>query len=99
MTPNELLPCCPFCHSKSIPMTSRHTTRCELLTVCAGGMNEIPVEYWNNRVKSPRERELEEALKDMLSGWKYIREVHGDLYGVGWDRAQTKAESALKGEG
>jgi hypothetical protein len=38
---------------------------------------------------------LREALKDMLSGWKYIRQVHGDLYGVGWDRAQKKAEDAL----
>ena len=37
-----------------------------------------------------------EALQDMLSGWKYIRKNHGDLYGVGWDRAQTKAEQALE---
>ena len=35
------------------------------------------------------------ALEDMLSGWKYIRQSHGDLYGVGWDRAQDKAEAAL----
>ena len=39
--------------------------------------------------------ELLEALQDMLSGWKYIRETHGDLYGVGWDRAQNKAQSAI----
>ena len=39
--------------------------------------------------------ELLEAVRDMLSGWKYIREVHGDLYGVGWDRAQKKAEDAI----
>ena len=38
---------------------------------------------------------LYEALEDMLSGWKYIRKYHGDLYGVGWDRAQDKAEAAL----
>ena len=38
---------------------------------------------------------LLEALKDMHSGWKYIRETHGDLYGVGWDRAQEKAEAAI----
>jgi hypothetical protein len=44
-----------------------------------------------------RERdEAREALTDMLSGWKYIRQVHGDLYGVGWDRAQTKAEKVLE---
>lgn len=36
-----------------------------------------------------------EALRDMLAGWKYIRDTHGDLYGVGWDRAQGKAEEAL----
>jgi hypothetical protein len=39
--------------------------------------------------------ELRAALRDMLSGWKYIRETHGDLYGVGWDRAQEKANKAL----
>lgn len=38
---------------------------------------------------------LVEALRDMLSGWRYIRASHGDLYGVGWDRAQSKAEAAL----
>jgi hypothetical protein len=41
--------------------------------------------------------EAREALRDMLSGWRYIRQVHGDLYGVGWDRSQTKAEKALEG--
>lgn len=35
------------------------------------------------------------ALEDMLAGWKYIRESHGDLYGVGWDRAQDKATAAI----
>ncbi len=45
-----------------------------------------------------RERdEAREALRDMLSGWHYIRHVHGDLYGVDWDRSQTKAEKALEG--
>jgi hypothetical protein len=39
--------------------------------------------------------DLLEALQDMLSGWKYIREQHGDLYGVGWDRAQDKAQQAI----
>ena len=37
-----------------------------------------------------------EALEDMNCGWKYIRESHGDLYGVGWDRAQGKADDAIK---
>lgn len=39
--------------------------------------------------------DLLEALEDMLAGWKYIRESHGDLYGVGWDRAQDKATAAI----
>lgn len=38
---------------------------------------------------------LRAALGDMLCGWRYIRQSHGDLYGVGWDRAQSKAEKAL----
>jgi hypothetical protein len=46
-------------------------------------------------VTAQRDR-LAEALRDMLSGWRYIRKVHGDLYGVGWDRAQTKADEALQ---
>jgi hypothetical protein len=39
--------------------------------------------------------ELLAALKDMHSGWKYIRETYGPLYGVGWDRAQKQAEAAI----
>lgn len=39
--------------------------------------------------------ELADALTDMLNGWRYIRAVHGDLPGVGWDRAQQKAETVL----
>jgi len=38
---------------------------------------------------------VREALADMLAGWRYIREHHGDLYGVGWDRAEQKAAAAL----
>lgn len=39
---------------------------------------------------------LVEALEDMNNGWEYIRSTHGDLYGVGWDRAQGKADAALE---
>lgn len=38
---------------------------------------------------------MREALRDMHAGWRYIREVHGDLYGVGWDRCEEKASAAL----
>lgn len=44
-------------------------------------------------------REQREALTDMLAGWRYIREHHGDLYGVGWDRCETNAKRALYPEG
>jgi hypothetical protein len=39
--------------------------------------------------------EAREALRDMHAGWRYIRLSHGDLYGVGWDRAETKAANAM----
>jgi hypothetical protein len=35
------------------------------------------------------------ALRDMLAGWQYIRKVHGDLPGVGWDRAENAAIAAI----
>lgn len=34
--------------------------------------------------------ELHKTLCDAHSGWKYIRETHGDLYGVGWDRVEKR---------
>ena len=40
--------------------------------------------------------EVKDALMDALSGWRYIRECHGDLYGVGWDRVQEKLEAILR---
>lgn len=39
--------------------------------------------------------ELRDALADMLAGWQYIRKHHGDLYGVGWERAEALATYAL----
>ncbi|UOF77855.1 hypothetical protein [Bacteriophage sp.] len=36
------------------------------------------------------------ALEDLVAGWKYIRSSHGELYGVGWDRAQGKGDSAIE---
>ena len=40
--------------------------------------------------------EMYELIQDFLSGRKYIRETHGDLPGVGWDRCQDKAIELLK---
>lgn len=39
--------------------------------------------------------ELHSALTDALSGWEYIREQHGDLYGVGWDRVEQKLKKQI----
>lgn len=55
---------------------------------------EIEVQVANQQIMAAAP-ELLDALQDMLSGWKYIREQHGDLYGVGWDRAQNKAIEAI----
>lgn len=38
---------------------------------------------------------LVDALKDARSALLYVREVHGDLYGVGFDRVEKKASAAL----
>lgn len=60
--------------------------------------NEAIARYERIRSAAP---ELLDALEDMLSGWVYLREHHGELSGVGWDRAQDKAEVAIakaKGE-
>lgn len=46
------------------------------------------------RLRAERDS-LRHAVADLLGGWRYIRQAHGDLYGVGWDRAQDKAEAAL----
>lgn len=38
---------------------------------------------------------LREVVADALSGWRYIRANHGDLYGVGWDRVEHGLCDAL----
>jgi len=38
---------------------------------------------------------LREALTDMRAGWRYIRQQHGDLGGVGWQRCEDAASAAL----
>lgn len=40
-------------------------------------------------------KQAREALGDLLSGWRYIRGYHGDLYGVGWDRAERGGDAAI----
>jgi hypothetical protein len=40
-------------------------------------------------------KELQDALRYMLAGCKYIRSTYGDLEGIGWDTLEEKAEKAL----
>lgn len=40
-------------------------------------------------------RALEDALMDARAGMRYVREVHGNLSGVGFDRVEEKAAKAL----
>jgi hypothetical protein len=40
-------------------------------------------------------RQLEDALKDARSGMLYIRQAHGNLYGVGFDRVEEKCRAVL----
>jgi hypothetical protein len=35
------------------------------------------------------------ACNDALAGWRYIRQHHGDLYGVGWDRVEQALDAVL----
>lgn len=46
-----------------------------------------------------RVAELVSAAADALSGWRYIRRNHGDLYGVGWDRVEGGLVNALAAQG
>lgn len=38
---------------------------------------------------------LVDALEDCRAGLQYVRDHHGDLYGVGFDRCFEKADAAL----
>lgn len=40
-------------------------------------------------------REAESAMRDALSGYQYIREVHGKLYGVAFERVEGSINALL----
>jgi hypothetical protein len=58
-----------------------------------GMMQRVVAEVQKLRATNER---LREALADMLAGWRYLRDMYGDLSGVGWDRAEAKAQEALE---
>ena len=37
-----------------------------------------------------------DAMEDMANGYDYILDVHGKIYGVGFDRVQEKAPKAIQ---
>lgn len=47
------------------------------------------------RALEKRELLLVDALKDARSGLRYVRQAHGELYGVGFDRVEEKCDAAL----
>ncbi|AVX37785.1 hypothetical protein [Yersinia massiliensis] len=51
----------------------------------------------NYRAVAAENMLLKVAARDMLSGWKAIRQNGGEseIYGIGWDRSQSAVESAL----
>ena len=67
----------------------------EFWAIEEGGLMIGNFDNHSDAQKAAAAPELIEALQDMLSGWQYIRTQHGDLYGVGWDRAEQKAVSAI----
>ena len=69
--------------------------------ICELGADTLPDNPQNARLIAAAP-DLLAALKDILSGWRYIRQdpAHLSIYGVGWDRAQKAAEAAIaKSEG
>lgn len=44
---------------------------------------------------TPREKALEAALKDAISGYHYILQQHGHVPGVGFSRVLDNARAAL----
>ena len=78
-------------------------TDCRLATVYTIEANarliaaapSMHAELTARRARDAEVEALVAAAKDMRSGWKYIRDTYGDLYGVGWDRAQDAVDAAL----
>jgi len=60
------------------------------------GRTDRPDE-WTMDELARKARDLEDALADARSGLRYIRDGHGDLYGVAFDRVEEKASKVLDG--
>jgi hypothetical protein len=77
-----------------LPLVARLRTRSRAVFLAA---EESPAQDLSNHLRDAADEieRLRNAAIDALAGWKYIREHHGDLYGVGWDRVQTALEASL----
>ena len=50
---------------------------------------------WSMDEFARKARQLEDALIDARSGMLYIRQTHGNLYGVGFNRVEEKCAKVL----
>ena len=69
-----------------------------------GVICELDVAHWPptlpNACLIAAAPDLLAAARDALAGWRYLRENHGDLYGVGWGRVEDALRAAIaKAEG
>jgi hypothetical protein len=94
----EALVPCPFCGAAAREFMWPGHAGCSDKK-CGAFAANMPIAQWNARAllsSSASEGEMREALADALSGWRYIRKMHGDLPGVGWDRVENALSAALK---
>lgn len=57
--------------------------------------DDLPKQVEGNAHLIAAAPDLLDAAKDALAGWRYIRQQHGDLYGVGWDRVEAALTAAI----
>ena len=59
-------------------------------------MWELAKRYREASVDKARIERLRDLAEDAINGLRYIRSVHGALYGVGWVRVEEKWASCIK---
>ena len=92
---DTMIAAAPPCPPESTQPSTEPTTEC---TTCGATVVRVTGVYdypppGDELVRAARAALA--ALEDILNGWKYIRRSHGDLYGVGWDRAESKAATSI----
>ena len=82
---------CPYCGWKEVDAMSPRT----VYECGSSDYDQRPGTYLQSE-RCVANVEIIDAMKDALSGWNYIRDSHGELYGVGFDRVQNKLEKSLR---